>query len=120
MSLWLHRRDVDGNVHHYAIPFDPLVFIAILGILMGLTILFVLAFRNLVLLEPVQTAVGIAAGLVVGLTLVGIAKLSVMGAGSLVTFGPSQMTRSMRLLYGFGYAIMGCAALLAILFIVSI
>ena len=32
MSLWFRTRDKDGTVHHVSIPFEPLSFIALIGI----------------------------------------------------------------------------------------
>lgn len=119
MSLWLRRRDADGNVHYYAIPFDPLALIAIVGIVMGSSLPLVFAFRNLVARQPDETALAIASGLAVGLTMFVIAKWSAIRTGMLVSFGPMRMTRSMRLLYVGGYVTMGCAALLALLFVAS-
>ena len=116
MSLWLRRHDADGNVHHYAIPFDPLGLIALVGVLMGLSLSFVVAFRDVAMHQPDQTALTIGVGLACGLTMFVIAKLSVIRAGTLVSFGPTQMARSMRLLYIVGYGIMGCAALLTLLY----
>ena len=119
MSLRLRRRDTEGNVHHYAIPFDPLALIALVGIVMGLLLPLFFAFRNLVARQPDETAIAIASGLAVGLTMFVTAKWSVIRTGMLVSFGAMRMTRSMRLFYVGGYVTMGCAALLALLFVAS-
>lgn len=119
MSLWLRRRDADRNVHHYAIPFDPQALIAIVGIVVGLSLPLIFAFRNLVARQPDKTAFAVASGLAVGLTMFAIAKWSVIRTGTIVSVGPMRMTRSMRLLYVGGYVTMGCAALIALLFVAS-
>ncbi|MBB3210720.1 hypothetical protein FHS27_006568 [Rhodopirellula rubra] len=119
MSLLLRRRDADGSVHHYAIPFDSLALIAIVGIVVGFSLPLIFTFRNLVARQPDETALAIASGLAVGLTMFVIAKWSVIRTGMLVSFGPMRMTRSMRLLYAGGYVTMGCTAMLALLFVTS-
>ena len=119
MSLWLRRRDADGKIHHYAIPFDPLALIGFVGIAVGFSLPIILAFQNLVIRQPDQTVLAIAAGLAIGLATLTIAKSSVIRSGVLTSFGPARMTRSMRLLYIGGYVILGCTAILTLLFLAS-
>ena len=66
MSLWLRRCDADGEAKHYAILFDPLGLIAIVGIAMGVVLPFIFVSRNLALREPVQTAFTIVSAPVIG------------------------------------------------------
>ncbi len=120
MSLWFRRRDADGNLHHYAIPFAPLALIAIVGIVVGLSLRLIFAFRDLAERRPVESAMPIAAGLAAGLTMFVIAKWSVIRTGTLVSLGPMRMDRTMRRLYVGGYVTMGCAALLVLLFVTSL
>lgn len=117
MSLWLHRRDPNGNVHYYVIPFDPLALITILGIVTGLSLPLLLALHHF---TPRQwLGLSIAIALVAGLTMFAIAKWSVIRSGTLVSFGPGSMTHSMRKLYCWGYTTMGCASLLAAFYIAN-
>ena len=116
MSLWIRRRDADGKFHQYAIPFDPLAFIAIVGISIGLTLSFVFAFRELAATRPLQTACVLAIVLALGFAMFATAKLSVMRRGVLFSFGPARMTRWMRRLYFGGYALIAGSALLVLIF----
>ena len=116
MSLWIRRRDADGNLHQYAIPFDPLALIATIGISIGFMLSFVLAFRNFAANQPVQTACVLALSLALGFVMFTTTKLSVMRRGVLFSFGPARMTRSMRRLYFGGYALIVCSALLVLIF----
>lgn len=115
MSLWLRRRDSKGNVYYYAVPFDPLAFIAIVGIGMGLSLPLIVALHDF---TPRQwIGLGIAIALFAGLTMFAIAKWSVIRRGMLLSFGPRSMTASMRDLYFWGYTTMGCASLFALVYI---
>ena len=55
--------------------------------------------------------------LIAGLMMFAIAKWSVIRRGTIISFGPGAMTSSMRTLYFWGYATMGCASLLAAFYI---
>ena len=116
MSLWIRRRDADGKLHQYAIPFDPMAFVAIVGILMGLTLSFVIAFRELAATRPLQTACVLAIAIALGFAMFATAKFSVMRRGVLFSFGPARMTRSMQRLYFAGYALIAGSALLVLIF----
>ena len=96
MSLSFRRRDRDGIVHQYFIPFDPLLLIAALGVLIGSALPLIFAFRDLVRLEPVGVASAIVAALALGFGLFATAKCSVIRSGTLVSFGCALMTRPMR------------------------
>ena len=115
MSLWIRRRDADGNVHLYAIPFDPLALLTVIGVAIGFLLPFVLAFRNFAAQQPAQTAHTLATALGVGFIMFAIAKMSVIRGGMLVSFGPSRMNRLMRFFYFSGYTIMTCSAFLVLL-----
>jgi hypothetical protein len=115
MSLWLRRRDSEGNVHYYAIPFDPLAFIAVVGVGLGLSFPLIIALHDFTPRQWLGLAIAIA--LVVGLTMFAIAKWSVIRNGTIVSFGPAPMADPMRNLYFWGYTTIGCASLLAALFI---
>ncbi|MEO9593317.1 hypothetical protein [Rhodopirellula bahusiensis] len=116
MSLSFRRRDRDGNVHHYFIPFDPLAVIALVGISMGFALPALFAFRNVVHHSPLNVALAIGFALAVGFGSFAVAKLSVIHGGTLISFGPGLMTTPMRRFYVFGYVVMTCAGLLAALF----
>ena len=107
MSLWLRRRDSKGNVHYYAIPFDPLAFITAVGVVMGLSLPLILVLHDFTPRQWLGLAIAIA--LFAGLTMFAIAKWSVIRSGTIISFGPASMTHSMRNLYFLGYAAMGCA-----------
>ncbi|TWU41679.1 hypothetical protein Poly51_63930 [Rubripirellula tenax] len=116
MSLSFRRRDRDGNVHHYLIPFDPLAVIALIGISVGFALPALFAFRNVVHHSPVNVALAIGFALAAGFGSFVVAKLSVIRGGTLISFGPRLMPATMRHLYVFGYVTMICAGLLAALF----
>lgn len=115
MSLWVRRRDADGKSHQYAIPFDPLVLMGIIGISIGFTLSLVLAFRDFATRQPVQAACLLTFALAIGFAMFATAKLSVIVSGVLFSFGPARMTRSMRRLYFGGYTLIACAAFLAMI-----
>ena len=116
MSLWIRRRDADGKLHQYAIPFDPLALIAGVGISIGFLLSFLFAFRNFAETQPLQTAFVLVLMLALGFAMFAAAKLSVMRTGVLFSFGPARMTRSMRHLYFGGYVLIACSALLVLVF----
>lgn len=115
MSLWLRRRDSEGHVHYYAVPFDPLALIAIVGVLVGLTFSLMLALYDFTPRQWYGLAIAIA--LFAGLTMFATAKWSVIRSGTLISFGPGSMTHSMRNLYLWGYATIGSASLFAAVYI---
>ena len=117
MSLWIRRRDSDGNVHHYLIDFDPLAIIALLAVTIGLSLPLIFAYRDMVLGAPIRVAAAIVSALVIGLCLLTAAKWSVIRTGVLASFGPRPMSRKMRRLYFGGYAVIGCATILAALYV---
>ena len=116
MSLSLRRRDRDGNVHHYFIPFDPMVIIVLVAVSLGFAISAWFTFRGIVHESPLLVVSTIAIMLAIGFTSFAIAKLSVIRRGTLVSFGPNLMSSAMRRCYITGYSIMGCACLLAAFF----
>ena len=120
MSLSFRRRDRDGNVHHYFIPFDPMVVIVLIAVSVGFALSAWFTFRALVHESPqlVVTAIGLA--LAFGFTSFAVAKFSVIRRGTLVSFGPKLMPPSMKRCYTFGYSVMVCACLLAVLFAMSV
>lgn len=113
MSLFFRRRDRDGNVHHYFIPFDPMFIILLVALTLGFAITAGVTFRGIVQRSPRQVVSIIAIMFVIGFTSFAIAKLSIIRRGTLVSFGPDLMSSAMRRCYIAGYAIMGIAALLA-------
>lgn len=116
MSLSFRRRDRDGNVHHYFIPFDPLAVVALFAVSVGIAFSALFAFRDVVHQSPVMVALTIAFALAVGFGSFAVAKLSVIRGGTLISFGPRLMSAAMRRCYVLGYGTMGCACLLAGLF----
>ena len=120
MSLSFRRRDRDGNVHHYFIPFDPMVLVALFGVSVVFALSAWIAFRAIVHESPQLVVASIVAALAVGFTTFAIAKLSVIRRGTLVSFGPKLMTAAMKRCYIFGYTVMGCACLLAALFAMAV
>ena len=118
MSLSFRRRDRDGNVHHYFIPFDPMVVIMLVVVSMVFALSTWFAFRALVYESPHLVVSAILLALALGFTSFAIAKFSVIRKGKLVSFGPKRMTSTMRHCYIAGYFVIGCACLLAALFAV--
>ena len=92
---------------------------SVVAIFFGIAFSFVLAFRDLTLRQPTETAIAIAVTLALGLAMFVTAKWSVIRGGTIVSFGPALMTRPMRRLYVVAYATIGCGSLLAMLFISS-
>ena len=116
MSLWFRTRDKDGTVHHVSIPFEPLAFIALVGIIVALMFPLLHMFRTAVVASPVYISVVIACILLVGATLFVFAKMSVIRAGRLVSFGPRLMSPTMRFFYIIGYVLLVIGTVGALLF----
>jgi len=117
MSLWLRRRDKDGTVHHIAIPFAPLVLVAVLGMSLALIVPFLRSFRSAVVQSPAHALTVIVSILVVACAMIATAKISVIRSGQVVSYGPRLMSRRIRLLYVFGYVVLAIGAALALLFL---
>ena len=117
MSLWLSKRNADGRVHYYAVPFDPTLFLISVGICLGLSLPLVFALRDATRHRPTEVVAAIALTLAAGMAMLAVAKASVIRRGVLISFGPGPMTRGMRRLYFAGYGTMGCAILLTMLFL---
>ena len=116
MSLWFRTRDKNGTVHHVSIPFDPLVYIAFVGIGVALLLPLLQMFRIAVVTSPMSTSVACASILLVGLALFVLAKMSVIRAGRLVSFGPRAMSPRMRVFYIVSYVLLAIGTVAVLIF----
>jgi len=116
MSLWFRTRDKDGTVHHVLIPFDPLVYIAFVGIGVSLLLSFLQMFRNAVVTSPISTSVACASILLVGFVLFVLSKMSAIRAGRLVSFGPRTMSPRMSVFYIVGYVLLVIGTVAVLMF----
>ena len=119
MSLWFRTRDKDGTVHHISIPFEPLSFVALVSISVAFLLPFLQMFRVAVFTSPVSTSVGCGSILMVGLAFFALAKFSVIGTGRLVSFGPREMSRTMRTFYYVGYILLAIGTIAILLFVAA-
>ncbi len=119
MSLWFRIRDKDGSVHHVSIPFEPLLFVALVGISVAILLPFLQMFRAAVVTSPVSTSIACASLLMVGFAFFALAKVSVIRAGHLVSFGPRKMSRMMRSLYYVGYVLLAVGTVTVLLFVLA-
>ena len=119
MSLWLRTRDENGRGHYVSVPFEPLPFVALVGITVAMLLPFLQMFRAAVTTSPVFTSTAIFSVLFVGGTLFTLAKVSVIRSGRLVTFGPRNMSRMMRWCYYVGYTLLAIGTIAVLLFIAS-
>lgn len=116
MSLWFRTRDKYGTVRHVAVPFDPFVFIAMVGICVALLLPFIQMFRNAVATSPILTASAIASIVLVGAALFASAKMSIILAGRFVSFGARTMSPAMRVFYITGYVLLAIGSAGVLLF----
>jgi len=81
--------------------------------------LFMVRFMGLYYRIPKIAFLGLVFFIFFGFVLFASAKYSIIKKGQLFTFGPSQMSRSNRIVYFLGYAGMGIGLFLLIVFSVQ-
>jgi uncharacterized membrane protein YgdD (TMEM256/DUF423 family) len=116
MSLWFRRRDKDGRVHQFSVPFEPLALIAVAGISLALILPFLQSFRSAVAESPTYTLTAIVVTLAVGFAMFATAKLSVVRSGPVFSFGTRFMSGKMKVLYLSGYVLLAVGTSLGLLF----
>ena len=100
MSWWIKRKDKDGKTHLWAVDVDPLFFMVLLGLLVGL----ILPNAH----SPAFSRASITL-MFSGFACFLISKISLFRRGTWVSWGASHMSKRYATLYrvGFGLVLLG-------------
>jgi len=96
MSVWINRKDRNGKSYLRQIDFDPLIMIAVIGILAAIIIPQVKFYPSLLLILPFTC-------IIIGLVLLSVSKISLYRKGIWFSFGSKLMTKGYASLYKLGY-----------------